>query len=353
MKALILEANGVLRYKDTPQPSPALDECLIRIQYAGICNSDIQRAFNNGAYNYPLIMGHEISGTVAETGSGISKFKEGDRVGIFPLIPCKKCEFCLRQEFAQCLKYDYYGSRRDGGFAEYLAVKEWNLFPIPEDISLEEASLLELLSVSVHAYRKLPLKGQDSIAIFGGGVIGLALAKFLVNDERVKEVFVIDRNKFKLDIAQKIGAQGIPISEVESWIEKRKAENSTIDHAIEACGVPSTYKHSLNIVKSHGSVLLVGNINDDLTLKMKEVSSILRRELKIFGCWNSRFQHSKDDDWCKALDFIRNSKGFFDLVSQKVSLHEGEKIFNALAAIKTRKDNSVKEQFLKVVFSFA
>ena len=89
---------------------------MVQVAYAGICNSDIQRSFGGGAYHYPLIMGHEFSGAVKESFAG-SRFSAGDRVVVYPLLPCHTCEACQTGDYAQCLDYDYFGSRRPGGFA--------------------------------------------------------------------------------------------------------------------------------------------------------------------------------------------------------------------------------------------
>ena len=94
MKALVLESNEKLMYRDVPHPEISSDECLVAVKNAGICRSDIYRAYNNGAYFYPLIMGHEFAGIIKEVGNDVHNYKLGDRVAVFPLIPCKNCEFC-------------------------------------------------------------------------------------------------------------------------------------------------------------------------------------------------------------------------------------------------------------------
>lgn len=151
MKALVLEKNEVLKYKDIPMPERKnKNSYLVKVIASGICGSDLHRAFEGEAYHYPLIMGHEFSGTIEEGFKG-SKFKEKDNVVIFPLIPCKKCTACQTGDFAQCMNYDYLGSRRDGGFAEYVYVSEENLFLVLDhiDMTMQLLQNLQLLLFTV------------------------------------------------------------------------------------------------------------------------------------------------------------------------------------------------------------
>ena len=104
------------------------NEIEISIVKAGICSSDVQRSMDNGAYNYPLIMGHELAGIISKIGNeNEDDFSVGEKVSIFPLLPCFGCNFCSKKLYSLCLNYSYYGSRCNGGFAEKIIVKKWNL----------------------------------------------------------------------------------------------------------------------------------------------------------------------------------------------------------------------------------
>ncbi len=352
MKALVLEKNAVLKYKDVPEPEIMPDECLVAVRNSGICNSDIFRAYNNGAYFYPLVMGHEFSGVIEKTGRSARNYKKGDRVSVFPLISCKSCEFCKAKKYAQCVKYDYYGSRRNGAFAQYIAVKEWNIFPLPKDVTFQEAALLEPVSVAAHALRKIKFKNKHSVLILGAGLIGQIIAKYLSEHIDKNNVYLVDRNNFKLAIAKKYGVNTINSLPDKKWLEKLiKYTCGGVDCAIEACGAIDTYRQSLKAAKSYGDVLWVGNITGDLGLEKKLVSSVLRREIKIHGCWNSSFYHSKNDDWNFALRFIK-SLDLKQMISHRVRLEKGEYVFLKLFQSKVNRDDKGrrKEQFLKVIF---
>jgi len=151
MKALVLEDIGQIAYKDIAKPSPQRGEALVKVHAAGICGSDIPRTYRDGAHNMPLVIGHEFAGCVEDVGEGVSSDLIGKRVGVFPLIPCKKCRLCLGGKYEMCKNYNYLGSRCNGGFAEYVTVPEWNLIELPANVSYEAAAMLEPMAVAVHA----------------------------------------------------------------------------------------------------------------------------------------------------------------------------------------------------------
>ena len=156
MKTAVLKKNSEIIIVEKKIPLVKPDECLIKVNSCGICSSDIYRSHDNGAYFYPLTMGHEFSGQIIKVGSEKTEMKINDRVTVFPLLPCFSCDSCIKKEFTTCSSYKYYGSRNDGGFAEYIAIKNWNLIKTNQ-IDPIDASLLEPLSVVVHALKKISL----------------------------------------------------------------------------------------------------------------------------------------------------------------------------------------------------
>ena len=127
MKAYNLHAKNDLRYEEVEYPECPSGWSIVKVRYAGICSSDIPRVFTKGTYHFPTIPGHEFSGVVDKVADKTDEHLVGKKVGIFPLIPCRKCEQCKTGHYEMCSNYDYVGSRRDGGFAEYVAVPVWNL----------------------------------------------------------------------------------------------------------------------------------------------------------------------------------------------------------------------------------
>jgi L-iditol 2-dehydrogenase len=140
MMAANLHAVGDLRYEELPMPKREKGEVLMKIKAAGVCGSDLPRVFEKGTYHFPTVPGHEFAGQIVEADDPALV---GRKAAVFPLLPCYKCAACQVGEYANCADYDYYGSRRDGAFAEYLAVKEENLILLDDSISYACASLCE------------------------------------------------------------------------------------------------------------------------------------------------------------------------------------------------------------------
>jgi L-iditol 2-dehydrogenase len=310
MKAAILIANQKIKIKDTDLPKISADECLIKIKNSGICSSDIQRGFGGGAYFYPLIMGHEIAGQIEEAGAAVSSLKPGDKVGVFPLLPCFKCEPCKQKKYVRCKDYSYYGSRRNGGYAEYLNVRSWNLIKIDKDLDFRDIACLEPMSVSLHCLKTLGLNDKDlkNIIIVGAGFLGLIAAQIIKIKFPNYKLTVVDRNSFKLDTAKKYSDETILLKDQKEWqnfLNKDAANN--FDIVIEATGVPFSFVSTIDLTKEGGKCLWMGNITGDLSINKKTVSSILRKEITILGVWNSYYNpEEKTDDWREAIDLIKN-----------------------------------------------
>ena len=168
MRALNLQGVGDLRYEEVPRPERKPGEVLLKIKAVGICGSDIPRVFIKGTYHFPTIIGHEVAGEIVEA-------EDSELVGkgasVFPLLPCGKCSACQEEQYARCSDYDYYGSRRDGAMAEYIAVKQENLCLLPKEVTYEEAAMSEPATVALHAFHKSGVGQGETLLIYGIGAI--------------------------------------------------------------------------------------------------------------------------------------------------------------------------------------
>lgn len=303
MKACVLKGIGDLQYVTIDTPVPQKDEALIKIKAAGICGSDIGRVYKTGTYHFPTIPGHEFSGEVVDA-NGCENIKNGMRAAVFPMLPCFSCSACSIGEYAQCQNYDYYGSRRDGGFAEYIAVKKWNLIEISENISYEEAAMCEPAAVAVHAVSQANVKLGDTAAVFGAGTIGVILLK-LLRRMGAEKIIAVDIDKAKLDFAKSLGFEYCIDStscDVEAEI-KKITEGRGINVTIEGTGVSEALSQCLESAAPFGSVVLMGNPYGDINLPQKKYWNILRKQLKLFGTWNSGYNIFKND-WRTALNLM-------------------------------------------------
>jgi L-iditol 2-dehydrogenase len=331
VKALVLQQDKRLEYREVPMPEKlGPDSVLVRIAYCGICASDIKRGFGGGAYHYPLIMGHELSGVVEESFPG-SRFGPGDRVTAYPLLPCRRCPPCLKGDYAQCQSYDYFGSRRHGGFAEYLYVPEPNLFRVPAPVQLLHAALTEPCAVALHGVEHLEVLPGHSGAVIGAGPIGNMVAQWL-RLRGCSPVFAVDIEQSKLELAERQGF--VPVSSrgadpVAAILER--TGGSGVERVVEACGLPLTFLQALRVAARSGQVVFLGNIQGRLCIEEEELSSILRRELRIFGSWNSRMVPEGHNDWSTVLDQMDRAIEVAPLISHTPELAEGPEVFARLA----------------------
>jgi len=346
MKSAVLHAIGDLRYEDTPMPKPCIGEAMIKVRAAGVCGSDIPRVMKKGTYSFPLIPGHEFAGEVVEIGTGTEScsVKIGDRVAVFPLIPCGKCVYCQIGEYAQCDDYNYLGSRRDGGFAEYVVAPIENLVPVPDNVDFECAAMAEPASVALHALRRTGVDVGDNVVILGAGTIGIILAQW-ARICGAGRVFVTDIAQDKLKVAMDYGFSCIN-SKLEDPVERIiKGTERGADISIEAAGTPVTFEQSLRMTRKLGKVILMGNVSGDVVIPERTASIILRSQLAIYGTWNSSITAIPKNEWRTALHFM--SSGVLNLkplITHRFPLSEANKAFDMMY--------NRREFFNKVIFVF-
>ena len=286
MKAYVLHGVGDLRYEDVPVPKVGPGWALIRVLAAGICSSDIPRIFEKGTYHFPTIPGHEFCGVVEKVHDREDESWAGKRVGVYPLIPCKKCASCLKGEYETCSSYDYTGSRRDGAFAEYVAVPVWNLIELPDTVSDIEGAMLEPLSVALHAVKKLGGIEGKSVCIVGTGPIGMMAGQWA--KALGARAVVKGRSEAKREIAERSGLEYVTETDGE------------FDCVVEVVGSPEAVAESISLAKPGGRLVLIGNPSGDIPLAQDVYWKILRRQLTLCGTWNSSFKGG-DSDWAASV----------------------------------------------------
>ena len=341
MKACVLHGIGDLRYEEVADPVAQPDEVLLRIRASGICGSDIARVFEKGTYHFPTIPGHEFTGEIVAAGDASQQHLVGKRTAVFPMLPCFTCAACELGEYAQCGNYDYYGSRRDGGFAEYLAVKTWNLVPIPDDVSYEEAALCEPAAVAIHALSQAGVNPGETVAVFGAGPIGLMLGK-LALAMGAGTVILTDIDERKLAFAQNIGfTHCINVGKTDAPAEIRALTGGTgAQVVVEGTGAAQALRGCVNSAADFGRVVLMGNPAGDMGLSQKDYWTVLRKQLTLKGTWNSSYTRTRND-WKTALALMPRLD-VSALVTHRFPLRDCEEAF---ALIRDRKEPAVKILF--------
>ncbi len=369
MKALVLEDIGKLNIKNIDKPVPAAGEVLVKVEACGVCGSDIPRAYRDGAHKMPLVIGHEFAGYVESVGEGVSRAWTGKRVGVFPLIPCKECGPCRKRQYEMCRNYSYLGSRRNGGFAEYVTVPEWNLIELPGNVSYEAAAMLEPMAVAVHAMTGLqsdhdaatPTKSvlvndQEKeyssrfIAVCGLGTIGTLLVMFLL-DAGYKDILVIGNKEFQKQTMLKLGVSeenycDFAKEDAHDFIMNRTKGNGA-DMFFECVGKSEVAALAVDCAAPAGSVCFVGNPHSDMTFEKNVYWKILRNQLTIKGTWNSSFlgKEMTEDDWHYVLDRLEKGSVVPEkLITQKYSLEDIHKGFELM---RDKTEDYVKVMYVK------
>lgn len=287
MKALVLSEYKQLDVLDMDKPEPAKDELLIRIQACGICGSDVHGYDGStGRRLPPVVMGHEAAGIVEAIGSEVSGFRPGDRVTFDSTVSCGKCFFCLRGQVNLCDQREVIGVstpafRRMGAFAEYVTVPARIAYHLPDNLPFAHASMIEAVSVAVHAVSLTPIALDDTVVVVGAGMIGLLTlqAAMLAGAGRV---FVLDVDDTRLELARNLGATQTFNSRNSKTISNllQLTSGRGADAALECVGTSVTVGLALESVRKGGTVTLVGNIAPTIDLGLQ---SVVTRQIRLQG----------------------------------------------------------------------
>ncbi len=240
-------------------------DVLIKMKVLGVCGSDIHYyvsgKIGSQVVKYPFPVGHEGSGEVVETGSGVTHVKVGDRIAIEPAMPCFKCDQCLEGRHHTCRNLKFLGcpGQADGCLSEYIVMPETSCFPIPESMSYDQAAISEPLAIGVYAVRlaNMDFTGKN-VGILGFGPIGLSVLLPLMQ-KGAKNVYVTDKIDDRLAIAKKSGAiwTGNPDTEDVVALVK-ELEPALLDIVFECCGKQEAVDQAIDMLKPGGKLLIIG-----------------------------------------------------------------------------------------------
>jgi L-iditol 2-dehydrogenase len=334
MNAWVLHGIDDFRYEQVNEPELKEDEVFVEVKAVGICGSDIPRVYKTGTYSFPLIPGHEFSGVVKKTGALVDESWNGKSVGVFPLIPCRKCIPCQNKKYELCRNYSYIGSRRNGAFSEYVAVPAVNLLELPSGVSFKEAAMLEPMAVAVHAIRRVMPKESDTVIVCGLGTIGMLLLMFLM-EMGIKNILAAGNKASQKATVLQLGLNEENYCDscsenMVDWIMKH-TDNAGAAVFFECVGKNETVEQSLKCMAPSGRICMVGNPYSDMVLKKDVYWKILRNQLVVTGSWNSSFTGDKDDDWHYCLKRLEQGKiAPADFISHEYDLKDIDKGFHIM-----------------------
>ena len=280
MKALVLTGKKQLEIEDIKEPEIKPDEVLIHTAYAGICGTD--KALYAGLPGSasavpPIVLGHENSGVVTKVGSEVTNVKPGDRVTVDPNIYCGQCKYCRTQRPELCEHLDAVGVTRNGGFEEYFTAPAKVVYPIPDDVSLKAAAVVEPISCAMHGVDLLEAHPYQKALVLGDGFEGQLFAQIL-KARGIHEVTLAGRSDEKLENNRKhFGVKTINTT-------KEEIPADAYDIVVEAVGLPATQEQALAAAARGAQVLMfgVGNPDDKFSVNTYDV---FQKQLTIQGAF--------------------------------------------------------------------
>jgi L-iditol 2-dehydrogenase len=331
MKALVLQEYKKFAVEELPVPAPQPGEVLVRVKACGICGSDVHGMDGStGRRIPPLVMGHEAAGEIAAVGPGVTAWKAGDRVTFDSTVYCGECWFCRRGDVNLCDNRQVLGVscgdyRRQGAFAEYVAVPQRILYRLPDNLTFEQAAMVEAVSVAVHALARTPNLRDSTSVVVGVGMIGLLVVQAL-RVAGCKQVIAIDLENDRLQLALRRGATAAFKSDEPDLAAKIKSltEGRGADAAFEVVGLSPTLKLAIDCVRKGGSITLVGNLKPQVDLPLQ---AIVTRQLTLIGTCASAGEYPE------CLELIASGKiNVTEFISATPPLTEGAEWFARLYA---------------------
>ena len=309
MKAGVVHAREDLRYEDVPMPEVKPGTVKVKVKYTGICGSDVPRVNGDACHFYPNILGHEFSGTVVETADDVTRVKKGDRVAGIPLVPCMKCPDCQKGNYSLCKHYSFIGSRQQGSFAEYVVVPETNVVPFSADVTFEQGALFEPATVALHGLERTGYKGGHTVAILGGGTIGMLTMQW-AKIFGASRVVVFDIVKERLDLAMTLGADAA-VNTLDADFKDQVAAltgGRGFEYVYETAGNTITMKMAFDLAANKADVCFIGTPTRELSFTVDEWENMNRKEFTLTGSWMSYSAPFPGHEWEQAAHYFGNGQ---------------------------------------------
>jgi 6-hydroxycyclohex-1-ene-1-carbonyl-CoA dehydrogenase len=296
MQAAIFHGpNKPLSVEEVPTPAPGAGEILVKVAACGLCHTDLHYT-DHGVPTFkkpPLILGHEVSGTVAGLGEGVEDWKEGDRVLLPAVYGCGQCRMCREGRENVCQSMVMFGNNVDGGYAEFMLAPAKDVLALPEEIPLIEGSIIaDAVTTPYHAVvNRGQVKPGDQVVVYGCGGIGINVVQMAA--ALGAHVVAVDIDDKKLAWAKEFGADEIINSKETERIDKavRKLTGGGADIAFEAIGLPETQQQAFSSLRSGGRFVVVGFASKPMQL---DTGRTMYREMEVIGSLG-----------CRAVDYPR------------------------------------------------
>lgn len=324
MKVAVMNGIGKMGFEERDIPNPKANEVLVKLEYVGICGSDLHYYETGAIGDYvvepPFVLGHEPGGVVVEVGEAVRHLQVGDRVALEPGKTCGHCEFCKQGNYNLCPDVVFFATPPvDGVFQEYVAHEADLCFKLPENVSTLEGALIEPLAVGFHAAIQGDAHLGQKAVVMGAGCIGL-VTMMALKARGVSEVYVVDIMEKRLEKAMELGADGIINGAKEDVAERVRqlTDGKGMDLVVETAGTEITTRQAIQIAKKGSNVVLVGySKTGEMNLPM---SLVLDKELTFKTVF--RYRHI----YPMAIDAVASGKvNLKGIVTDVFQLEEAQK----------------------------
>jgi len=279
MIAAFCQAPNEFELREVARLVPQAGEVVVRVRSCGICGSDLH-FFCGGFPPPPVCPGHEISGEVADVGDGVARLRPGDRVAVEPLVVCRECWACRTGDYQLCRRLRILGTMADGGFAEYVRVPAYALFPLPAPVDCEVGALTEPLAVTVHGVRLAGVRLGQRVLVLGAGTIGL-LAVAAAKAAGAADIWITARHAHQGAAAAALGATRVFAGADAAAELSALAHQEPIDAVVETVGgTADTLNDALHFVRPAGCIVVLGVFTTPPSLN---ALSLILKEVRIIG----------------------------------------------------------------------
>ncbi|AUS66943.1 galactonate oxidoreductase [Escherichia albertii] len=301
MKTLICQRPGVMEYEEKDIPVPANNEVLLKIKAVGICGTDIHAfAGRQPFFSYPRVLGHEICAEAVSRGSQCQTAQSGQRYSVIPCIPCGECAACREEKTNCCERVSLYGVHQDGGFCEYLAVREDNLVPLPDEVSDSAGALVECFAIGAHAVRRAEIKTEQNVLVIGAGPIGLATAAIARAKGAHVVVADIDSQR-RQHVVGNLAINAFDPTQEDFIPALREAFGGELACVLlDATGNKASMSQDVNLIRHGGKIVFIGLyigelVIDDPTFHKKETTLLSSR-------------NATREDFVLVIELMRSNK---------------------------------------------
>ncbi|GGA32299.1 zinc-binding alcohol dehydrogenase family protein [Psychrobacillus lasiicapitis] len=322
MKAITCTEPGKMDEITLDKPENlANGEVLVAIKRVGICGTDIH-AFggNQPFFSYPRVLGHELSGVVEAISNNVENVQVGDTVTIIPYLHCGKCLACTIGKTNCCTEMQVLGVHVDGGMAEYLKVPASHVFAVNE-LSLDDAAMVEPLSIGAHAVRRAAIKEGETVLIIGAGPIGLGAARFA--KLQGAKTIMMDISEERLQFSKEWADCDLTVTASENAIDQLKEVNNGPLPSIvmDATGNKQSMTNAFNYVNHGGKLVYVGLVKDTITFFDPDFHA---KELTLLGSRNAT-----KEDFEYVINCLQKGQVKSSYVTNKITFDEVNAYFQA------------------------